>query len=567
MSRFSVIIPTHQRRELVTRNVESLKHQVKRDFEVIVVVDGSNDGTGAALRQLEVPFALTVLEQPHRGRAAALRAGVSAAAGELFLFLDDDMEADPGLLAEHERAHEQGADVVIGDLPLHPDSPCNLVSWLVGQWARTRRERLSVAGAELGPHELLTGQLSISRADYQRIGGFDPSFTRGGMFGGEDTDLAYRMTMAGLRSVFNPDAISYQYYDVDPADYLKRAGEAGRSSHELLLKHPDQGDRFGRVEGFRRRRHRLLLGAFILAPEPIVVVLRGAVAALVRTGHLGPRLRTLFFAVRNMERLRGIRLARAATATGRAVVLAYHAIADLHDVPILREYSVAPDLFARQLDALASQGWRFIDVDQLLAALAGHSSLPPRALLVTFDDGYKDFITSALPVLRARGIPAVVFAVAGYVGGQNEWDRAIGAGVVELMDADELRLIAADGVEVGSHSVTHPSLARLERVELEAEARESAARLEALGLPRPKVLAYPYGERPPMAGPLLRGAGYEAAFTVSPGVVFRGADPYGLPRVQVGPADTPAKLRLKVISAGWPTPLRRRLLRWTKTRG
>ena len=54
----------------------------------------------------------------------------------MLLFLDDDMEADPRLLAEHERSHREGADVVLGDLPLHPDSPRNLLSWGVGAWAR-----------------------------------------------------------------------------------------------------------------------------------------------------------------------------------------------------------------------------------------------------------------------------------------------------------------------------------------------------------------------------------------------------------------------------------------------
>ncbi|HWO84528.1 MAG TPA: glycosyltransferase, partial [Solirubrobacterales bacterium] len=118
MTRFSVVIPTYQRRQTVVRSVTALAGQTCSDFEVVVAVDGSSDGTADALRGLETSFPLRVLEQPNRGRAAAVNAGAAAAGGELILFLDDDMRADPRLLEEHERSHREGADVVMGDLPL-----------------------------------------------------------------------------------------------------------------------------------------------------------------------------------------------------------------------------------------------------------------------------------------------------------------------------------------------------------------------------------------------------------------------------------------------------------------
>src|SRR6266568_2649599 len=85
--RFSIIIPTYERRDLVRRMVAALADQTHDDFEVIVVVDGSTDGTAAALRELGFSFPLSVLEQTNLGAAAARNAGVAAAGGELFLFL------------------------------------------------------------------------------------------------------------------------------------------------------------------------------------------------------------------------------------------------------------------------------------------------------------------------------------------------------------------------------------------------------------------------------------------------------------------------------------------------
>ncbi len=309
MTRFSVVVPTFQRREMVLRTVRALDRQTERDFEAIVVVDGSTDGSAEALRGLAVSFPLRVIEQENRGRAAACNEGAAVAAGELLLTLDDDMEADPAMLAEHDRCHREGADVVLGDMPVHPDSPPGMLSWGVGEWARYRRERLTALGAEIRLDDLLTGQFSISRADYDGVGGFDAGFTREGLFGGEDIDFGYRLRKAGFKIVFNPAAISYQYYDVDPARYLQRTREAGRSDRELVAKHPELAGAMGASPSFKTRRSRWLLSPFVVAPAAFSAPLRAAAVAIVRSGLNGPRARRFFFAVRTMEHLRGERAA------------------------------------------------------------------------------------------------------------------------------------------------------------------------------------------------------------------------------------------------------------------
>jgi glycosyltransferase involved in cell wall biosynthesis/peptidoglycan/xylan/chitin deacetylase (PgdA/CDA1 family) len=562
--RFSLIVPTHERRETIVRNVAALDRQSLRDFEAIVVVDGSVDGTAEALRALDVSFPLTVIEQPNRGVAEARIAGAAAARGEVLLFIDDDMEADPQMLAQHEASHRDGFDFVLGDLPLHPDSPRNLLSWGVGFWADSRRERLEAAGGELGLDDLLTGQMSVSRQAFDAVGGFDASFTRDGLVPSGDVDFGYRILKAGFRATFNPRAISHQYYDVDPGDYLKRAHDIGASEQELVIKHPEQAKKLEGAPAFHTRRSRWLLAPLVAAPRALVRPLVEAVAALVRSGRHGERLRRLFFAMRTLEYRRGARASRRRLATGGAVVLAYHAVADLGDDP-LREYAVPAGALAEQLDDLARRGWTFVDLGALLRALAGEEALPPRSLLVTFDDAYADLLESGLPVLERRRIPAVVFAVAGSVGGTNEWRRE-GAKELRLLDAEGLREVAARGVEVGSHCMTHRQLPQAPAEELERELRGSAEALQGLGLPRPRALAYPHGEWSHEVAAAAFAAGYEAAFSVDPGRAERAGNRFALPRIEVLASDTPFTIRVKIATAGWPQGLRDRLLRRLGTR-
>jgi peptidoglycan/xylan/chitin deacetylase (PgdA/CDA1 family) len=235
----------------------------------------------------------------------------------------------------------------------------------------------------------------------------------------------------------------------------------------------------------------------------------------------------------------------------RLRILAYHAIADLSDDPVLAEYGVPPRLFAAQLDALTRAGWSFVDLDAALAGLAGARALPRKALLLTFDDAYADLLDAGVPIMAERGLPGVVFVVAGKLGGTNEWDNKNRVTTIDLLDADGLRAVVAQGIEIGSHTITHRPLTKVPEAELEEEIAGSAAGLERAGLPRPRVFSYPYGEWSPPIAEIARAAGYRASFTVEPGVVTEKADPHALPRIEVHASDTPRRLRRKLRIAGW----------------
>jgi glycosyltransferase involved in cell wall biosynthesis len=308
--RFTVVVPTHRRRDLVVRLLRGLCDQELADFEAVVVVDGADEETTAALRALETPFPLTVLEQPHGGVAAARNRGAKEARGEILLFLDDDMAPDPALLAEHDRSHREGAQLVIGHLPLDPESPQTGVAAAVGRWAERRRARLATAEDEVPVADLLTGQMSVPRQAFERLGGFDLAFTRGGLVPGADRDFGYRARKDGLRVVFNPAAISHQHYEVDARDYIERTRNGARGDRMLAARYPEIAGELWQPR-FDTPYARLTLGPLAALPRPLSLPVRWLAVRLFSRPDPGRLSNRLFFAVQTMERLRGLREGRA----------------------------------------------------------------------------------------------------------------------------------------------------------------------------------------------------------------------------------------------------------------
>jgi glycosyltransferase involved in cell wall biosynthesis/peptidoglycan/xylan/chitin deacetylase (PgdA/CDA1 family) len=551
--RFSIVIPTYQRRALVLAAVQALARQSFTErYEVIVAVDGSTDGSADALRALQLRMPLTVLEQPNRGASAARNLGARAARGEILLFLDDDMEADANLLAELDGSHQDGADVVFGHLPLHPGSPANFLSDGIRQWTEGRLKRLTTPGESLTLHDLMTGQVSLARALFERVGGFDTNFTLNGTFGDEDIDFGYRLMRGGYRLVFNPAAISHQNYIVQPPHYMRQYRQTGQADVAFARKHPEQAATIFALNGAHKPINRLLwrpLAALAPLSSPLMNGLRWLALRLVRGGWPSGRVSRFFYQIWAMEYWRGVREAGGMPRPRTLRVLAYHAIADLRGAPVVAEYAVPPARFRRQLGLLGRLGFHFVSPDEFLVFLRGQGGLPPRPLLLTFDDGYSDLLSQA-PFLAERGIPAVVFAVSGQLGGSNAWDEAIGAPRQPLMSAAELRSLAARGIETGAHSRTHRPLTQLTQGELTQEIGGSIADLHAAGLPRPRMLAYPEGSYDERVKSEARAAGLEAAFIISSGPVRPGHDPYAVPRIEILRSDGSWRFLWKVVTLG-----------------
>ena len=308
----SVIIPTYQRRSLVLATLESLKRQeFAPPFEVIVVVDGSQDGTTESLRALDgLPFQLTVLEQAmNLGQARARNRGAAAARGEILLFLDDDMDADPRLLSEHDRTHRRGAQVVLGHIAMHSESVATAFSDRLAKYLETLTSRLAAPGESPSYEDFCSGQMSVRRDLFEAFGGFDEHFTRGGAYGNEDLEFGYRVISAGTRIAFNPDAITHQRYTIDAATEFLRVRQQGQADVVLVRMHPELAEevftrRLAESEIFRLTqllaRAAPRLARLLTAPLRLLVTRR---AARNQPGALEGRL---FFAMRAVEYWRGV---------------------------------------------------------------------------------------------------------------------------------------------------------------------------------------------------------------------------------------------------------------------
>jgi peptidoglycan/xylan/chitin deacetylase (PgdA/CDA1 family) len=214
------------------------------------------------------------------------------------------------------------------------------------------------------------------------------------------------------------------------------------------------------------------------------------------------------------------------------VVLGYHRIDDSGG-----GLSVRADHFRAHLDWIQTEGLRVVPLDDR-AVLEGAAR--PRVAF-TFDDGYASVAESAWPELKARGWPAIVYAVPAYVEGNLRfpWDVASDERSARLMDASLLRQLADDGMAVGSHSVTHRYLPGLATREAHAEIRESRRMLEDLLGRGVTSFSYPMGGWNRRLRGFVAGAGYRTAVTVLRGRNGPGRDPLTLrrPVVESDPDD------------------------------
>lgn len=249
---FSVVIPTYQRREVVCRAVRALAQQdYGGEIELIVVVDGSTDGTAEAVSALECPFPVRVIEQRNRGAAAARNRGAEKASGDIILFLDDDMICDRDVIAQHNAMYGAGTNAVIGDFPLHPDSPPGFISDAIRKTAAWRRD------VPAGPFDVFTGQLSVERPVFEELGGFDESFAGNDWYGNEDMDFGVRL-LGRYRVRHNPQAVSHQLNLVGPREYMRRARRAAAADVRFAAKHPELRQELLRIRGEHYRSTRLL---------------------------------------------------------------------------------------------------------------------------------------------------------------------------------------------------------------------------------------------------------------------------------------------------------------------
>ncbi|MCE5287264.1 MAG: polysaccharide deacetylase family protein [Pelosinus sp.] len=233
-------------------------------------------------------------------------------------------------------------------------------------------------------------------------------------------------------------------------------------------------------------------------------------------------------------------------------ILNYHMVDDQTDSRL----AVGTEEFAAQMAYLKSRGYTSITPDELMQHWKKGVPLPEKPVLITFDDGYKDNFTNAFPIMQQYGFTGTIFLITDYIS-NNEW----------YLNWEEIQAMQQRGFVFGSHTLSHTPLTTLSFAEAEKELREPREILEWRLTVPVTYLAYPTGAYNDSIRDLTKEVGYDAAFTVDFGRVFKGDDPYALRRIPIFKSKMPLVnfyLRLEMTPAAamlhnikekfWPAP-------------
>jgi GT2 family glycosyltransferase len=282
--RISVIVTTHRRPESLRRCLDALARQQPDTppFEVIVANDAPEP-------LAEVVEGARVIDTGRVGTAAARNAGAVAARGDLLVFLDDDLVPEPDLLARHFEAHNDPEDrVVIGYCAPKPRHD-NLASFGAAAWWEDHYRALRDS-ASLTFMDVLSGNMSVRRATFRHVGGFDPELSRR-----EDWEWGIRVLESGVRVVYEPDARANHEFGFGTRRALAAGRKHGASDAALIALRPDAVASLPTRWSYRDMLRRPLKGALFLALQRSAGQAIGiAVLGLLERAKLRPTWSRLF---------------------------------------------------------------------------------------------------------------------------------------------------------------------------------------------------------------------------------------------------------------------------------
>lgn len=218
-------------------------------------------------------------------------------------------------------------------------------------------------------------------------------------------------------------------------------------------------------------------------------------------------------------------------------ILMYHQVGRFERPSAHRAVFCDVGRFSSQMAYLARMNFNVLSMDQAMACLFGGAPLPPRSVVITFDDGYLNFQEFAWPVLRRHGFPATVFLVSRLLGRRAEWLGSEFKDHPSLMNDATVRQLQAEGAHFGSHACSHPRLSRLSSADKRAEIFDSKKTLEdVLGREVPDF-CYPYGDYDVEARDLVGEAGYRSGLTCIKGPANTAHNPLEIPRKAISWGD------------------------------
>jgi peptidoglycan/xylan/chitin deacetylase (PgdA/CDA1 family) len=212
----------------------------------------------------------------------------------------------------------------------------------------------------------------------------------------------------------------------------------------------------------------------------------------------------------------------------RIPILAYHSIDKSSSV-----ISTSPNKFQAQMKYLKHTSVHVVSLKDIVTCIKDNKRLPPKAVAITFDDGFQNFYSVAYPVLREYGFTATVFLVPEYCGKNNQWDgQPDGIPILDLLDWHEINELACNGIDFGAHTMTHPNLSDLPLGTAVREIVGSKILIQDHLEKEIFFFAYPYGELNGSFKRIVEDKFYGACSTEL-GFVKSNSDIYSLPRIDM----------------------------------
>ncbi len=547
--RFSVVIPTYQRKDLLLTTLESLaKQDYERPFEVICVIDGSTDGTSQTLYSKKFPFKLMVLEQENQGAGTARNNGAQKADGEILVFLDDDMEACPEFLTELDQSFSHPEfTVVTGDILLDPKSPKNPLTSFLDTYSKERIARLK-NGQEINEVDIWSGQLAIRKHIFFKYGGFDGEFNIDGQYGNEDMELGLRLIRGGEKIAYNSEVKSYQYYEPEVKQHLRRGRDQAYTDLLYVRKYPLQRFRYL----LSRDKSKLHFLIKLIAGIPL---LSGLISFLLfillklffwLNVWTGP-IKRLPFGSYLIEYEKGIKTALKELNYQPIKVLVYNSFASSSsaDIPIISKYRVKPKDFLWHTRLLKSFGFNIISPKDFIANIYSGLPLPKNPVLITFDVGFKD-MADILQELKADKITGVIFTNNELIGEFKTYERLKKAREAPVLNASDLQAFQAIGWSIGVQDSTLPYPYNGSVKALQETIESAVDELSTLVSESPSFYTYTHKNSIIVTEETLIKKGIKVAFTKKAGKVKYTSNLFQLPRIHIKYNDR-LKLLLKLL--------------------
>ena len=219
-------------------------------------------------------------------------------------------------------------------------------------------------------------------------------------------------------------------------------------------------------------------------------------------------------------------------------ILMYHQVGEFDEPTTHRATYCDVGRFRRQMAWLRFWHYNVISLDAALAGLQGRAPLPERSVVLTFDDGYRNFLDYAFPILQQYNFSSTVFLVSEYIDKEASWLLEDGHPAAPLLTRDEILMLRRQGVIFGAHTCSHQRLSTIERPRMVSEVQTSKEQLEALLGEEVPYFCYPYGDLDSEVVSAVRKAGFQAGLTCRRGDAVASDDPLLLPRKAISYGDT-----------------------------